>query len=211
LSRNRVICPTAANPGTVSLRTAAGQGVRGHRGAPQRPGQRPGTPPTLKLIPPHSGTHGYPYDAVPTKPSFPGAPTIDLAHYGYAQKEFLMSGTTKRHPLHHVTAQTESMNELKAWDPVRYAALGDSGDGQSYDIFTQAAQVVRADRQTLLGGLDPVAVPDARRLRVRGQGRRARRPGRRVPDQVRLRPGRRRRREVIGPLTRPRRGGLMLA
>jgi hypothetical protein len=52
-----------------------------------------------------------------------------------------------------VTAQTAGMEELKAWDPVRYAALGDSNDGQSYDIFTQAALAVRDQSATLLGGL----------------------------------------------------------
>jgi hypothetical protein len=53
-----------------------------------------------------------------------------------------------------VTAQTEGMNELKSWDPVRYAALGDQNDGQSYDIFTQAAEAIRGESSTLLGGLD---------------------------------------------------------
>jgi hypothetical protein len=185
--------------------------------------------PAVTQIPPHSGIHGYPYDAVPTTPSFPGAPTINLASYGYAQREFLMSGTTNiyqesgfwgsngqwnvsvaqsdvpyttrllvRYPtnpskfngtvvvewlndttggdqdpvwseIYHevlsqgyayvgVTAQTAGMNELKAWDSKRYAALGDSGDGQSYDIFTQAAEVARADTGKLLGGLRPARV-----------------------------------------------------
>jgi hypothetical protein len=50
------------------------------------------------------------------------------------------------------------MNELKAWDPERYGALGDSGDGQSYDIFSQAAEAVRDDATTLLGGLKPARV-----------------------------------------------------
>jgi Alpha/beta hydrolase domain len=54
-----------------------------------------------------------------------------------------------------VTAQTAGINDLKAWDPKRYGALGDSNDGQSYDILTQAAQAVRADSATLLGGLTP--------------------------------------------------------
>jgi hypothetical protein len=183
--------------------------------------------PTLTTPPP--GIHGYPYDAVPTKPSFAGAPTINLASYGYAQREFLMSGTTNiyqesgfwgsngqwnvsvaqsdvpyttrllvRYPTNPskfngtvvvewlndttggdqdpvwseiykevlsqgyayvgVTAQTAGMNELKAWDSKRYAALGDSGDGQSYDIFTQAAEVARADTGKILGGLKPARV-----------------------------------------------------
>ena len=50
--------------------------------------------PTVTQIPPGSGSHGYPYDAVPTKSSFPGAPTIHLAHYGYVEREFTMSGKT---------------------------------------------------------------------------------------------------------------------
>ena len=52
-----------------------------------------------------------------------------------------------------VTAQTAGMDELKAWDPDRYAALGDTNDGQSYDIFSQAARAVRDESSTLLGGL----------------------------------------------------------
>ena len=57
-----------------------------------------------------------------------------------------------------VYAQTGSMNELKVWDSARYGSLGDSGDGPSYDIFSQAAQVVRADSTTVLGGLVPRTV-----------------------------------------------------
>jgi len=181
--------------------------------------------PALKLIPAGSGTHGYPYDAVPTTAEFPGAPTISLSKYGYVEREYLMSGTTNiyresgfwgsngrwnvsvaqsgvpyttrllvRYPTNPakfngtvvvewlndttggdqdpvwseiyqealsegyayvgVTAQTEGMNELKEWDSVRYAALGDTNDGQSYDIFSQAALAVRDESSTLLGGLD---------------------------------------------------------
>jgi hypothetical protein len=54
-----------------------------------------------------------------------------------------------------VTAQTAGMSDLKTWDPQRYGSLGDSNDGQSYDIFTQAAQVVRGDSSAVLGGLTP--------------------------------------------------------
>ena len=190
--------------------------------AGRRPAQRPGGGtsgplPRSREIPPGSGSHGYPYDAVPTTASFPGAPTINLASYGYAEREFTMSGTTSiyrqsgfwgpngrwgvsvaqsnvpyttrllvRYPTDPakfngtvvvewlndttggdqdpvwseiynqalsqgyayvgVTAQTAGMNELKAWDAQRYGALGDSNDGQSYDIFSQAARG-RAGRQ----------------------------------------------------------------
>lgn len=185
--------------------------------------------PAVTPIPAHAGSHGYPYDAVPTKSSFPGAPTINLAHFGYVEREFTMSGTTNtyqqsgfwgsngrwnvsvaqrnvpyttrllvRYPtnpakfngtvvvewlndttggdqdpvwseIYHevlsqgyayvgVSAQTGSMVEDKTWDPQRYGSLGDSNDGQSYDIFSQAAQVARADAANLLGGLKPATV-----------------------------------------------------
>jgi hypothetical protein len=188
-----------------------------------------GSLPTVTQIPPGSGSHGYPYDAVPASPSFPGAPTINLAHYGYVEREFLMSGSTNiyqqsgfwgsdgvwnvsvaqsdvpyttrllvRYPANPakfngtvvvewlndttggdqdpvwseiyrevlakgyayvgVSAQTGSMVEDKTWDAQRYGALGDSNDGQSYDIFTQAAEVARADAGGLLGGLNPTTV-----------------------------------------------------
>jgi Alpha/beta hydrolase domain len=54
-----------------------------------------------------------------------------------------------------VTAQRPGMKDLAAWDPARYGKLGDSNDGQSYEIFTQAANVIKADSATLLGGLTP--------------------------------------------------------
>jgi hypothetical protein len=185
--------------------------------------------PALGEIPPGAGSHGYPYDAVPTTPSFPGAPTINLASFGYVEREFTMSGTTSiyrqsgwwgpdgrwnvavaqsnvpyttrllvRYPTNPskfngtvvvewlndttggdqdpvwseiynqalsqgyayvgVTAQTAGMTELKTWDAQRYGALGDSNDGQSYGIFSQAAEVARADSATLLGGLTPATV-----------------------------------------------------
>ncbi len=54
-----------------------------------------------------------------------------------------------------VTAQKAGMGDLAAWDPERYGSLGDTNDGQSYEIFTQAANAIRADSGTLLGGLTP--------------------------------------------------------
>ncbi len=54
-----------------------------------------------------------------------------------------------------VTAQRPGMKDLATWDPPRYGKLGDSNDGQSYEIFTQAANVIKADSSTLLGGLTP--------------------------------------------------------
>jgi hypothetical protein len=54
-----------------------------------------------------------------------------------------------------VTAQRPGMKDLATWDPARYGTLGDSNDGQSYEIFTQAANAVKANSATLLGGLTP--------------------------------------------------------
>jgi hypothetical protein len=52
-----------------------------------------------------------------------------------------------------VTAQSPGMNDLKAWDTARYGTLGDSNDGQSYDIFTEAAEALRANTGGVLGNL----------------------------------------------------------
>lgn len=182
--------------------------------------------PTVTEIPPGTGLHGHPYDAVPVTPIIPGAPFIDLAARGYVEREFKMSGgatvyrkrgiwgsngrwsvtvsqtgvpyTTRllvRYPTDPakfngtvvfewmnittggdqdpvwaltyeellregyayvgVSPQASAMDFLHTWDPVRYAGLGSSNDGQSYDIFTQAARVVRENSALVLGGLTP--------------------------------------------------------
>ena len=182
--------------------------------------------PTLTEIPAGSGTHGFAYDAVPQTPTVPGAPFINLAEVGYAEREFTMSGSDTiykqsgswasngkwsvtasktnvpyatrlliRYPTNPakfngtvvfewlndttggdqdpvwaqlyneliskgyayvgVTAQRPGMKDLATWDPARYGTLGDSNDGQSYEIFTQAANAVKANSATLLGGLTP--------------------------------------------------------
>ena len=189
-------------------------------------GRAAAVPPTITEIPPGSGLHGHPYDAVPATPIIPGAPFIDLAARGYVEREFKMSGgatvyrpvgfwgsngrwsvavsqqnvpyTTRllvRYPTDPakfngtvvfewlnittggdqdpvwsltyeellregyayvgVSPQASAMDFLQTWDPVRYAGLASSNDGQSYDIFTQAARVVRDNSAAVLGGLTP--------------------------------------------------------
>jgi hypothetical protein len=49
--------------------------------------------PTVTEVAPGSGEHGYAYDAVPPTPLIEGAPFINLAERGYAEREFVMSGT----------------------------------------------------------------------------------------------------------------------
>ncbi len=188
--------------------------------------------PTLTEIPPTSGEHGYAYDAVPSTPIVEGAPVINLAERGYAEKEFAMTGaaniyrqngfwgsdghwsvavangnvpyTTRllvRYPTNPakfngtvvvewlndttggdqdpvwseiynealnqgyayvgVTAQDTGINDLKRWDPSRYAALNGTSDGQAYDIFTQTAQSIAGNYATLLGGLKPKEIVGA--------------------------------------------------
>jgi hypothetical protein len=59
----------------------------------------------------------------------------------------------------------------KAWDPPRYGELSSPGDGASYDIFTQAAQLLRAG-----GSGDPLAgLAAQRRLIAVGAGQSAQR------------------------------------
>jgi hypothetical protein len=207
-----VVAPHASGAGTVQVRLGA-----------------TGRTADLTAVPATAGQHGYPYDAAPTTPAIPGAPSIDLDGLGYVEREFTLSGgaavyrqtgfwlsdgrwnasvaqpnvpfTTRllvRYPtnpakfngtvvvewlndttggdqdpvwseIYHqalndgyayigVTAQTAGMSDLKTWDPVRYGTLGDSNDGQSYDIFTQAAQIARVAAPTVLGGLVPKKV-----------------------------------------------------
>ncbi len=57
-----------------------------------------------------------------------------------------------------VSAQTVGINAAKSTDPVRYASLSHPGDSFSYDMFTQAGQIVRGDAATVLGGLKPKRV-----------------------------------------------------
>ncbi|MBV9579176.1 MAG: hypothetical protein JO057_11370 [Chloroflexi bacterium] len=52
-----------------------------------------------------------------------------------------------------VSAQQVGVEALKKWDPTRYGNLNILDDGQSYDIFTQAAQAIREPNSPLMGGL----------------------------------------------------------
>ena len=48
--------------------------------------------PALTQIAAGSGTHGFPYNAVPQTPTVPGAPFYNLSALGYVENEYLMSG-----------------------------------------------------------------------------------------------------------------------
>ena len=57
-----------------------------------------------------------------------------------------------------VSAQAVGVAADKTADPVRYASLSHPGDSYSYDIYSQAGQVVRDQAATVLGGLRPRVV-----------------------------------------------------
>ena len=73
-----------------------------------------------------------------------------------------------------VSAQSLGINGLlgaRAWDPARYGLLDVPGDAASYDIFTDAADALRAP-----GSVDPLAgLGDQRRLIAVGQSQSAQR------------------------------------
>jgi hypothetical protein len=52
-----------------------------------------------------------------------------------------------------VSAQAAGVEALKKWDPQRYGDLNIVDDGQSYEIFTQAALALRQPGSRILGGL----------------------------------------------------------
>ena len=57
-----------------------------------------------------------------------------------------------------ISAQAAGVNDDKAQDPVRYAALSHPGDSYAYDIFSQAGQAVWDSAARVLGGLHPSKV-----------------------------------------------------
>ena len=72
-----------------------------------------------------------------------------------------------------VHGRAEDPQGLRAWDPERYGSLSISSDDYSFDIFTQAADLVAPGRPR--GDLDPMGDLDVRRLVATAP--RSRRPG----------------------------------
>src|SRR5262249_32441812 len=79
---------------TVAMTACLALGALGATGAAALP--------AVTEIPAASGEHGYPYDAVPPTPIVEGAPFINLAERGYAEREFSMSGTPHLYRQHGV-------------------------------------------------------------------------------------------------------------
>jgi hypothetical protein len=54
-----------------------------------------------------------------------------------------------------VSAQQVGVDAAKKADPSEFASLSHPGDSFSYDMFSQAGQIVRSDGSVILGGLTP--------------------------------------------------------
>src|SRR5262245_33777931 len=74
------------------------------------------------------------------------APDWTLAHDALIREGYAYVG---------VSAQAVGVNQSKAANPQRYAALSHPGDSYSYDMFTQAGVAVRKHADQLLAGLHP--------------------------------------------------------
>jgi hypothetical protein len=73
---------------------------------------------------------------------------VDI-EWGHMAQHFMRSG----YAFVGVSAQAAGVEALKKWDPARYGNLNILDDGQSYDIFTQAAAALRQADSPVLGGL----------------------------------------------------------
>jgi hypothetical protein len=77
---------------------------------------------------------------------------VDIpVEFGQSWEEFTRAG----YAYVGISAQQVGINQLKTFDPARYASLTTPGDDASYDIFSQAAKTVRDQSATVLHGLKP--------------------------------------------------------
>ena len=88
-----------------------------------------------------------------------GGDSLEILEGGYAY----VGVTTQRVGVHGLPPTPMG---LAAWDPERYGSLSIPGDDYSYDIFTQAAQVVGRDRPD--APVDPLGGLDVRHLIAQG-------------------------------------------
>jgi len=77
------------------------------------------------------------------------SPEWTLAHNELVREGFAWVG---------VSAQKVGVDAARKTDPTDYASLSHPGDSFSYDIFSQAGEVVRADAPMILGNLKPRTV-----------------------------------------------------
>lgn len=91
--------------------------------------------------------------------NFGGGDSPELFEGGYAY----VAVSAQRVGVH---GRPDDPQGLRAWDPERYGSLSIPGDDYSFDIFTQAANLVAPDRPR--AGLDPMGGLGVRRLFAQG-------------------------------------------
>ena len=91
--------------------------------------------------------------------NFGGGDSPEVFENGYAY----VAVSAQRVGIH---GQSDNPQGLRAWDPQRYGSLSIPSDDYSFDIFTQAADLVAPDRQR--GTLDLMGGLDVRRLIAQG-------------------------------------------
>ncbi len=91
--------------------------------------------------------------------NFGGGDSAEIFEGGYAYAAV----SAQRVGVH---GQPDNPQGLRTWDPERYGSLSIPSDDYSFDIFTQAADLVAPDRPRR--GLDPMAGLDVRRLVAQG-------------------------------------------
>jgi len=91
--------------------------------------------------------------------NFGGGDSAELFEGGYAYAAV----SAQRVGVH---GRPDNPQGLRAWDPERYGSLSIPSDDYSFDIFTQAANLVAPERQR--GDLDPMGGLEVRRLFAQG-------------------------------------------
>jgi Alpha/beta hydrolase domain len=91
--------------------------------------------------------------------NFGGGDSPEVFEGGYAY----VAVSTQRVGVH---GQPDNPQGLRSWDPERYGSLSIASDDYSFDIFTQAANLVAPDRPR--DGLDPMGGLPVRRLIAQG-------------------------------------------
>jgi Alpha/beta hydrolase domain len=91
--------------------------------------------------------------------NFGGGDSPEVFENGYAY----VAVSVQRVGVH---GQPDNPQGLRAWDPERYGSLSIASDDYSFDIFTQAADLVAPDRPR--DGIDPMGGLEVRRLIAQG-------------------------------------------
>jgi hypothetical protein len=78
-----------------------------------------------------------------------------MGHNGLIREGFAWVGVSAQKVGADALESDQPVLGVRVGDPVRYANLSHPGDSYSYDIYSQAAQAIRDEPGTFLGGLTP--------------------------------------------------------